>query len=156
MIHVWKKFGIILIVAMAVTACNHLDPVYNIDKAPVPNVAQQKFSSEQIGDIIAKAALNKGWVVDKAAPGLLHCTKKWNNHSAMAGIETAFSCLNGCSPESITSSANITYSKQSYSIQLDPSQNLNQSDDVTYRRYNQYIQQLQSEIDMELSKAAYK
>jgi hypothetical protein len=152
---IWRKYGILL-AALAVVSCNHIEPAYNVSNDAVPHAAQQQYSAEQIGDMIAKVAAGKGWVVDRTEPGRLHITLKWNNHSATAGVDTAVSCLDTCKPDSITSSADITYTQDNYSIQIEPAQNANQPDGMTYRRYNRYIQQLQAAIDKRLSEAAYK
>ena len=119
---------------MAFTACNRMEPVYNIDEAPVPAVAQQKLSSVQVGKIIAKTAVEKGWMVEQVKPGLLHCTIKWSEHSAVV---------------------DISYSKKSYSINLDSSQNLKEADGMIHRNYNERVQQLQAEIDKRLSLVAF-
>jgi len=134
MTQVWRKFSIILVMTMAFAACNRMEPVYNVEEDSVPTSTQQKLSSEQVGKIIAKTAIEKGWTVNQVKPGLLHCTLKWQNHSAII---------------------DITYSKKNYSIELDTSQNLKESDGMIHRKYNQRVQQLQNEIDKRLSQVAY-
>jgi len=134
MTQVWRKFSVILVVMVAFTACNRMEPVYNVEEQAIPSGTQQKISSEQVGKIIAKAALDKGWLVNETKPGLLHCTIKWRDHSAVV---------------------DITYSNQSYSIELDTSQNLKESDGMIHRKYNERVQALQKEIDKKLSIVAY-
>jgi hypothetical protein len=134
MIQTWRKFSAILLVVMAFSACSRTEPVYNVEADAIPVSAQQKLSSEQVGKLIAKAALDKGWSVKEVKPGLMHCTMKWRDHSATIDIK---------------------YSKHSYSIELDSSQNLKEEDGKIHRKYNQRIQKLQDEIDKRLSQISF-
>jgi hypothetical protein len=134
MIQSCRKFGIIFVMTLAFAACARTEPVYNVEQDSVPASTQQKLSSEQVGKIIAQAALAKGWLVNEVRPGELHCTLKWRDHSA---------------------SVNITYSKKDYSIGLDSSQNLKASDGMIHRKYNQRVRDLQNEIDKRLSQVSY-
>jgi hypothetical protein len=133
MIRAWQKFGIVLVMALAVVACNRVEPVYNVEEDAIPDDAQPKLSSEQVGNIITKVAVAKGWTVHKVKPGELRCTIKWHDHSAVAII---------------------TYSKMNYSIELDSSQNLKEADGMIHRKYNERVQELQNEIDLKLSQTA--
>jgi len=130
-----RKFSIILMMAMAVTACHRVQPVYNVEGDAIPAAAQQKLSSEQVGKIIRKAALAKGWLVKEAKPGLLHCTLEWRGHTA---------------------EIDIAYSREDYSIELDSSENLKESNGNIHYKYNKRVQELQAEIDRRLSRAVYK
>jgi hypothetical protein len=134
MFQAWKKFSILLVMTMAFAACHRLEPVYNVEQDSVPAGVQQKLSSEQIGRMIAKTAAGKGWVVSEVKPGLLHCIFKWRDHSA---------------------AINIAYSRQDYSIELDSSENLKESDGMIHRKYNKYVHDLQNEIDKKFSQAAF-
>ncbi len=131
---VWRKFGIILVMVAAFASCARVEPVYNVEEDVVPAGTHQKYSSEQIGKMIAKTAIEKGWAVNEVKPGQLHCTLKWREHSA---------------------TADITYSNKEYSIELDSSQNLKESDGMIHRKYNQRVRDLQNAIDKKLSQAAY-
>jgi hypothetical protein len=134
MVSVWQKLSILFVIAMTCAACTRVEPVYNVEDAPVPVSTQQKLSSEQVGKIIAKAALEKGWTATEVKPGLLHCTLQWHGHIAIV---------------------DITYSRKDYSIELDSSQNLKESDGMIHRKYNERVQELQNEIDKKLSQIAY-
>jgi len=134
MIRAWQKLIVLFVMTVTFAACNRMEPVYNVEQDAVPTNAQQKLSSEQVGKIIAKAAIGKGWVVNEVKPGLLHCTLKWQDH--LAAID-------------------ITYSKQDYSIELDSSQNLKESDGMIHKKYNQRVQDLQSDIDKKLSQTVF-
>jgi hypothetical protein len=134
MFQIWRKYGVLLVITIVFAACHRMEPVYNVEQDSVPTGVQQKLSSEHIGKMIAKTAASKGWVVKEVKPGLLHCVLKWKDHSA---------------------AINITYSKQDYSIELDSSENLKESDGMIHRKYNQYIRDLQNEIDKKFSEAAF-
>jgi len=135
MIEVLRKLSVILLMTVAFAACTRVEPVYNVEEDVVPTATQQKLSSEQVGKIIAKVAIEKGWTVNEIKPGNLHCTLKWHDHSAIV---------------------DITYSKTDYSIELDSSQNLKESDGMIHRKYNERVRDLQNEIDKRLSQVAYK
>jgi hypothetical protein len=134
MFQIWRKFGVLLVMTVAFAACHRMEPVYNVEQDSIPTGVQQKLSSEQIGKMIAKTAIGKGWVVSEVKPGLLHCVLKWQDHTA---------------------AINITYSKQDYSIELDSSENLKESDGMIHKKYNKYIHDLQGEIDKKFSQAAF-
>ncbi len=132
--HALQRLAIALTVLMTISACERTQPIYNVDHDVVPEATQEKLSAKQVGDIIAKTAVSKGWVVNRVKPGLLHCSIKWREHSAVV---------------------DITYSKHNYNIHLDSSENLLQSNGMIHRNYNERVQQLQDEIDRKLSGAAY-
>jgi len=134
MIQVWKKFGVVLVLTVTLATCARQQVVYNVDQDAIPPATQQKLSSEQVGKVIAKAALAKGWTVKDIRPGKLHCMLKWRDHTA---------------------TIDITYSKKEYSIELNSSENLQESDGMIHRRYNEYVRNLQNEIDTKLFDAAY-
>jgi hypothetical protein len=131
---IWQKLTLTFAVVIAFAACNRMEPIYNVEGDAIPAGTQQKLSSEQVGKAIAKAAIEQGWIVSEVKPGLLHCTIKWKDHSAIA---------------------DITYTKQDYNIELDSSQNLKESDGMIHRKYNEYVHKLQNEIDKKLSQVAY-
>jgi len=133
MTSILQKLTITFVAIMAFTACNRMEPVYNVEGDAIPAGTQQKLSSEQVGKTITKTAIEQGWLVSEVKPGLLHCTIKWKDHSAIA---------------------DITYTKQDYNIELDSSQNLKESNGMIHRKYNEYIHRLQNEIDKKLSQVA--
>jgi hypothetical protein len=155
MAQVMCKARLFLGLMLALAACNSIEPIYNVEGDTIPIDVQQKFSADQIGKIITTTALGRGWTVDEERPGVLHIGLKWHDHSMKAGIDTAVSCLDDCTPPaSFVASAYITYSHETYSIQIDRPQTSNLSEGMTYRRYNKYIEKLQHEIDLRLSRAA--
>jgi hypothetical protein len=119
---------------IVVASCTRVEPIYNVEDDTVPADVQHKLSSEQVGKIIANAALEKGWTVRHGKPGHMQCTLKWRDHSA---------------------TVDIAYSKNSYNIELDSSENLLQENGMIHKRYNEYVQQLQNKIDEKLSQADY-
>jgi len=122
-----------VLVVVALMGCERSQPIYNVESNPVPSIAQKKGASEKIGSIIIKTALANKWLVDKTRPGLLRCSLKFREHTAVV---------------------DITYTSSSYSIQHVSSENLLEEGGMIHRKYNQRIHQLQDAIDRELSMTA--
>lgn len=125
--------GVMLVGLLALAACDRTAPIYNVADRPVPTDAQKKLSEAQVGKIIARALISKGWHIDERAPGVFHCSMHWMGHDAFI---------------------KLTYSKSSYDITLVRSQNLLQENGVIHHNYNSRIEQLRTEIDQQLAEAS--
>jgi len=130
-----RLLSISFLMMTILVACNHIEPVYNIENEAVPQEAQQHMNADKIGNVIANTALEKGWLVERSKPGLLRCTLKWQEHVAVIHIK---------------------YSNKDYSIELESSENLKAADGMIHPRYNKLIKQLEYEIDQKLSAVAFK
>lgn len=120
-------------VVVLLSACHPVEPVYSVDHADVQYNMEQKISAEKVGSIIKKAALADRWVVKTMSDSKLRCTNSWKNHEAVI---------------------DITYSSQSYSINLVSSENLKEKDGMIHHKYNQLVHKLQHDIDHKLSQAS--
>ena len=125
-----KTLSAIMITTVLLVGCSHLKPIHNVHVDKIPNIASTHLTSDEIGHIIAEAAVKKGWVIDNSAPGRIVCTKHWKQFSA---------------------TSEITYSTNGYDIQLVNSTNLGQSDGKIHHQYNSYVIALQKEMDKKLS-----
>ena len=135
MTRTWKIFCLAVLMVTIFAACNRIEPIYNIENEAVPQEAQHNLSSDKIGTMIANTAFEKGWQVTRLKPGLLRCTLRWQDYAATIKIQ---------------------YSKKDYSIVLESSENLKESEGMIHPKYNKLVKQLQAEIDKRLSLVAFK
>jgi len=124
--------------AIAFSGCagNDMDPalwfsgnrmaVYNISDAPLDHTG----TTEQAGERIRRAAGMQGWDVQEVRPQVIYVTKRRGSHSA---------------------TASITYDNASFSINLRGSNNLKQPDTRIHKLYNEWIRELESTIEREVS-----
>ena len=101
--------------------------VYNISDAPLNHTG----TIEQVGERIRRAAQMQGWdVVQEVQPQVIYVTKRRGSHSATAAI---------------------SYDNATFSIQLRGSENLKQADTRIHKLYNEWIRELESTIEHEVS-----
>ncbi len=129
-----RPLAITLVMVASLSACHHVDPIYNVTADPIPGNVQSKLSLTQVEMIITDAATAKNWQVKKIKSGELRGTIKWRDFSAVS---------------------TILYSKENYSINLVSSQNLDEKDGKIHHKYNEYVKQLQTEIDTRLAQAGH-
>ena len=101
-------------------------PVYNISDAPLNHTG----TIEQVGERIRRAAQMQGWDVQEVRPQVIYVTKRSGSHSATAAI---------------------SYDNASFSIELRSSDNLKQTDTRIHKLYNEWIRELESTIEHEVS-----
>ena len=128
-----KHLVAICAIGLAVSACQRTEPIYNVENRTAAVPTSTSPSSEIIGDAIVRAAAATGWSLEAIGPGQYRGTMRWHTHSAVV---------------------DITYTDLSYSIVLDQSQNLLEGDGQIHRNYNRQVEQLEAEIDRQLSLAA--
>jgi hypothetical protein len=121
----------LLLTAMA--ACASMAPIENINNASIPT-GTHKLSDKEVGSVIAKAALERGWAVTQAGPNRLHASL--NAHDARATV-------------------NITYSASSYSITYISSDNYDKKGGEISAAYNRYIEFLNKSISKNLNVAVF-
>lgn len=128
-----KHLVAICAIGLAVSACQRTEPIYNVENRTAAVPTSTSPSSKIIDDAIARAAAATGWTLEAIGPGQYRGTIGWRTHTAVV---------------------NITYTDQSYSIVLEQSQNLLEGDGQIHRNYNRRVEQLEAEIDRQLSLAA--
>lgn len=117
---------------VVLTGCDRIQPIYNVQDTSIP-AAAHKLSVEQIGSVIMKTALDGGWNVNAVKPGILRCSMKWLDHTAVV---------------------EVVFTDRTYSIRHVSSENLKEDAGQIHRKYNNYIHKLQNDIDHALSTAA--
>lgn len=102
-----------------------IEPIYNVVEHPIPAMAQ-KLPLDDIGRNIMVAGLHRHWHFDLVGPGELRGTNASGSRSAVI---------------------KVTYTQKSYSISLVQSSNFDQVGDQIHRRYNNWIHNLERDID---------
>lgn len=120
----------IAIVTLALAGCPHQAPVYNVNNATIAT-AVDNVSAEQVRKAIIRAGGGLGWVIKDAGPGELEGTLHLRSHTAKVSIP---------------------YSTKSYSIIYKDSVDLDYNGETIHSNYNGWIQNLQREIQAQLSK----
>ena len=128
-----KRIVLICVLGLFVASCRQPQPINNIGSHQVPHIAQQRLSDARIGELIVRAAVTNDWSVEPIGTGRYRITTRWREFSAVA---------------------ELAYTRQSYSIQLESSQNLKEKNGMIHPRYNQKVHALTIEIDRQLTIAA--
>jgi hypothetical protein len=133
--HVSNKIGIaiamICVAAALVQGCSRVKPIYNVDNHPIPQQAQ-RLSLDEIRSNIEIAGSSRGWRFIPIAPGQLRGTYQDGKHTAVVDVH---------------------FTQQSYSIFLNSSQNLQQSAEGIHRNYDNWIHNLERDIEGRLYSA---
>lgn len=124
----YLKILMIATVVIALGACAHGQPVYNVSSSPI-TTNKAKPSLDEIGKAIARAGAALGWEMKQVAPGKISGTLKLRKHVAVV---------------------DIPYDTQSYSIKYVDSTELNYADGNIHKNYNGWIQNLEKGIRAQL------
>ncbi|MDH5601597.1 MAG: hypothetical protein OEY78_09865 [Gammaproteobacteria bacterium] len=125
------KQNYIVIIAtalMLILAGCRANPILNIEDAPV-NISG-KYSSNDVKKAIIRAGAGLGWNMKAKTTGLIVGTLFLRKHVAII---------------------NINYTKNGYSITYKDSQNLNYDGTNIHKNYNSWIQNLNRQIQAQLS-----
>lgn len=125
------KQNYIVIVATAlllILAGCRASPIYNVEDAPV-NISG-KYSLNDVKKAIIRAGAGLGWTMKAKKPGLIKGSLFIRQHVAIIDIR---------------------YSKKGYSITYKDSQNLNYDGSNIHKNYNGWIQNLNRQIQAQLS-----
>jgi len=125
-----SKWLAVLAATVALTACNTIAPIQNVDSVPVSNSANEKLSAEEVRAAIVRAGAGLGWIMKDAGPGTINGTLILRTHTA---------------------EVQIPYSAASYSIVYKSSINLQESGGKIHRNYNGWVQNLNRGINAQLA-----
>ncbi|MDN4502124.1 hypothetical protein QX776_06905 [Alteromonadaceae bacterium BrNp21-10] len=117
------KLLLILIPVVVLSACKTTQPIYNINNHPIVSNIE---SNEQIKNAIIDAVLYKTWTLKQEKDNVLTFELFIRSHHAVI---------------------DITYTKDSYSIEYVDSTNLKAKGNRIHRNYNNWIRYLSLEID---------
>ena len=122
------KLAIILMVIILAGCVTQ--PIYNIDNAMIISSTNKTLSKADVKNAIMKAGTTRGWVIKEESPGNLVGTLFLRKH--MAKID-------------------IKFNEKSYSINYRDSENLNYADSMIHKNYNNWVKNLQQDIEIQLN-----
>ena len=125
------KWVLVAALTVVVLGCARIAPLYNPPEIAVP----QGMTQKQVGDAVLSALPRRGWVVDKAQPGLI---------------------IASVSPRGHTATVQIQYDTQAVRVSYQSSENLDYSvkdgQPMIHKNYNSWVQNLVGDIRTELSR----
>jgi hypothetical protein len=119
----------VAIVALTVLGACRTAPIYNVNEAPVPVVAQKQATMNDVKGAILRAGARLGWQMTEAGPGVVNARIALRTHTA---------------------SADVKYTTKSYSIVYRDSTNLDATSGTIHKNYNGWVENLDREIRVEL------
>ena len=129
MVRVSKWLAVIAATA-ALSACNTLAPIQNVDSVPVSSSANKPLTAAEVRAAIVRAGAGLGWIMKDAGPGTINGTLILRTHTA---------------------EVQIPYSATSYGIVYKSSTNLQESAGKIHRNYNGWVQNLNRGINAQLA-----
>jgi hypothetical protein len=122
--------GAVLAAAAALTACNTMAPIQNVEHVSVSSSSNKPLSPAEVRAAIVRAGAGLGWIMKDAGPGVIHGTLILRTHTA---------------------EVQIPYSATSYGIVYKSSVNLQESGGKIHRNYNGWIQNLNRGINAQIA-----
>jgi hypothetical protein len=123
----------VLLLVVSLSGClGREQPLYTAEQHHMPAMAQS-LSLDQIRDVISRAAIDRGWVVERQANNTVRVKLSTRGHVAVA---------------------DVSYSKEAFSITYVDSENLLYDGRMIHRNYNRWVMQLEKDIEAALQKAA--
>ena len=120
----------LLTLILVLSGCARTLPVYNVTDAPVESVSGAQVTQAKVGDVIAKAANDKGWLVNRVSDGHIEATIHVRQHAAVVDIR---------------------YFATSYDITYKSSDVLLYDGEKIHRNYNKWIKILEQRINNNIS-----
>lgn len=125
------KLTLVVMLSAVALGCARIAPLYNPPEIAVP----QGMTQKQVGDAVLSALPRRGWVVDKAQPGLITAS---------------------VSPRGHTATVQIQYDQHAVRVSYKSSENLDYSmkngQPMIHKNYNSWVQNLVGDIRTELSR----
>lgn len=128
------KRGLFTVVAcLLLSGCfGRIQPIYSVVNNPIPSSAQF-LSLREIGDVVERSAINRGWLVEEQYAGLYQLTQSKKTHKAVV---------------------EVSFDQSSYSIKYKDSVDLFYNGTNIHRNYNRWVKYLERDIQQNLQKAA--
>lgn len=121
--------AVMMLSTLALSGCKSA-PVYNVNNSPIITIDDKKITSKNVRNLILRAGLELGWVMNPISDGEIQATLNLRKHSAVV---------------------RINYDAKSYSINYVSSSNLSYSDGNIHSNYNGWIQRLDNRIRSKVS-----
>ena len=125
-----SRWVAVLAAAAALTACNTLAPIQNVENVSVTSSSNKPLSPAEVRGAIVRAGAGLGWIMKDAGPGMINGTLLLRTHTA---------------------EVQIPYSATSYGIVYKSSINLQESGGKIHRNYNGWVQNLNRGINAQLA-----
>ena len=125
-----SRWVAVLATAAALTACNTMAPIQNVESVSVSSSSNKPLSPAEVRAAIVRAGAGLGWIMKDAGPGMIHGTLILRTHTA---------------------EVQIPYSATSYGIVYKSSVNLQESGGKIHRNYNGWIQNLNRGINAQIA-----
>ena len=125
-----SRWVALLATATALTACNTLAPIQNVENVSVSSSANKPLSVAEVRGAIVRAGAGLGWIMKDAGPGMINGTLLLRTHTA---------------------EVQIPYSTTSYGIVYKSSINLQEAGGKIHRNYNGWVQNLSRNINAQLA-----
>jgi len=118
-----------MFILLVVASCSgRSQPLYSGLLRPVPTIAQT-LDREEIGRVIQRAAVRRGWLVEPMGDNKVRITLNVRKHQAIA---------------------DITYSSKTFKTTYVKSTNLNYDGKSIHTNYNRWVKNLEMDIEKEL------
>ena len=125
-----SRWVAVLATAAALTACNTMAPIQNVESVSVSSSSNKPLSPAEVRAAIVRAGAGLGWIMKDAGPGRINGTLILRTHTA---------------------EVQIPYSPTSYGIHYKSSINLQESGGKIHRNYNGWIQNLNRGINAQIA-----
>jgi hypothetical protein len=117
-------------VALVFAGCGTNQPIYDVQEAPIILQPGKTVTMNQVSTAIMRAGTSRGWQMQAEAPGKISGRLALRMHMAVIDVQ---------------------HSTKSYSIKYRDSSNLDAKDGMIHRQYNNWIQNLDKSIRVELT-----
>jgi len=128
------RIGLVVLAVVLATAACRTAPVHNV-VAPLAPAPGARLTMNDVAQAVWRAGNRLGWQIETVSPGALRGTLKLRQHVAVVAIAHD------------TSTVRITYQD---------STNLRYDGQEIHKRYNQWVQNLERAIQVELAGAGKK
>lgn len=122
------KWFVVFAVAGALAGCARTAPIVQVH-----STVSAGHTAEQVKTAILKAGQKRDWIMTEAGPGMIKGRLQARDHSVQVSIP---------------------YSATSYSINYENSMNLKAADGKIHKNYNRWVNNLDHDIQLNLSAGA--
>lgn len=121
-----------LAAALSAGSCQRVEPIQNVDDRPITGLSRP-LTVDQVERAIAAAGVRRGWVFTRVQPGMLRGTHSDGGHTLVL---------------------DVPFDATRYSIRVNSSTRMLESEGQIHRTANRWIRYLQQDIDAELARAS--
>lgn len=128
-----SHISFVIVACLFLSSCfGRIQPLYTVYKHEIPT-STQILDESKVRDVILQAGINRRWLMEEKKTGLILATHKRGSHLAVVEIK---------------------YTQSTYSIRYANSSNLLYNGSTIHRTYNNWVKNLELDIEMALQTAA--